>query len=391
MTPDKKPAAATLGAAPTVTGPLATDAVRVMVVDDSVVIRGTIGRWIDEFPDITVVASHRNGRLAADDVLKSRPDVVILDIEMPEMDGLTALPLILERKPDTMVLVASALSQRGAEITLKALTLGAADYVPKPDGRLVASHEFRHDLIDKIRQLGLRARERSGRPPPPPLGAPVPVQPRRVERSRPKPAPALRPYSVVPPRVVLIGSSTGGPQALTRLFTDVGTAIGSVPVLVVQHMPPTFTAILAGHMARVAGRHAAEACDGEPLLPGRIYFAPGGRHMLVANAGGEPVIQLSDAPPVNFCRPAVDPLFQSAAEVFGPATLGIVLTGMGSDGAAGAVALARAGGTVIAQDEPTSVVWGMPGATVAAGACSDILPIEEIGRKIASVVLGAHL
>lgn len=374
--------------------------VRVMVVDDSLVIRGIISSWITAEADLVVVASHRNGRNAADDVARSRPDVVILDIEMPEMDGLTALPLLLERRPGLAVIVASTLTRRGAEVSLRALTLGAADYVPKPGtgSGLVSAADFRVDLVAKVRELGRRARWRrgpaaridggsgspslrkaaGGRPPAPP-----------VSRSTGTFAPSLRPFSPVPPRVVVIGASTGGPQALARLFADLGPRMARLPVLVAQHMPPTFTAILAEHVGRAADRPAAEGRDGEPVESGRIYVAPGGRHMLVERTRTGTVVRLSDAPPVNFCRPAVDPLFEAAAAAYGAATLATILTGMGSDGARGATAVAAAGGSVIAQDEASSVVWGMPGAAFGAGACAAVLPIEEIGHKIGGLARGA--
>jgi two-component system chemotaxis response regulator CheB len=373
-------------------GGVVTDPIRVMVVDDSVVVRGLLGRWIDEDPNLAVVASHRNGRLAVDDLLRSNPDVVVLDIEMPDMDGLTALPLLLERKRDLVVLMASTLTRRNAEISMRALSLGAADYVPKPESNhgVSTSPEFRRDLIDKLVQLGQRARVRSGRTS---VSAPATA----AARPAPAPAPAkprgtftLRGYSMVRPRVVAIGSSTGGPQALNTVFGEIGSAMGQVPVVITQHMPPTFTAILAEHIGKAAGRPASEGRDGEPLLPGHVYVAPGGRHMVLAKQGADVVVRLTDAPPVNFCKPAVDPLFQSVAEIYGNAALALILTGMGSDGADGVRRIGAAGGSVIAQDEDTSVVWGMPGAAAQTGQCSDVLPLVEIGRKVARILLGGR-
>ncbi|ODN68766.1 Chemotaxis response regulator protein-glutamate methylesterase [Methylobrevis pamukkalensis] len=163
-----------------------------------------------------------------------------------------------------------------------------------------------------------------------------------------------------------------------------------MPVLLTQHMPPTFTAILAEHLSKSAGRHAAEGQDGEVVMPGRIYVAPGGKHMLVHKTGTEAVIRLNDGPPVNFCKPAVDPMFRSAVEVWGGALLGVILTGMGSDGAGGVVSLAQAGGNVIAQDEETSVVWGMPGAAAQTGMCADVLPLDEVGRKVSRLLMGGR-
>lgn len=379
-----------------------TDPIRVMVVDDSVVIRGLVGRWLDEEPNLAVVASHRNGRLAVDDVLRSNPDVVILDIEMPDMDGLTALPLLIEKKKNLVVVVASTLTRRNAEISLKALSLGAADYVPKPESNsgVTTSAEFRRELIEKVINLGQRARKRGlpgqtlgGRPMARSLTGAMqsnaPSAPSALRASRPASF-TIRSYSSVRPRILAIGSSTGGPQALNTLFGEIGSSIGMVPVVITQHMPPTFTAILAEHITKAAGRPASEGRDGEVIQPGHIYVAPGGKHMLLVKNGNDVVVKLSDAPPVNFCKPAVDPLFKSVAEIYGTATLAVVLTGMGSDGAEGVRKIGEIGGSAIAQDEETSVVWGMPGAAAHTGMCSDVLPLHEIGRKVSKILLGGR-
>ena len=382
-----------------------TDPVRVMVVDDSVVVRGLIGRWIDEDPALAVVASHRNGKLAVEDVARSNPDVVVLDVEMPEMDGITALPLLLKAKPGLVVVMASTLTRRNAEISLKCLSLGAADYVPKPESNsgVTTSADFRNEVIQKVKTLGQRAQSRAGRsfapsrpamPSAPPASSATSSAPARsFAPSQPRAAAQptsyqMRPYSSVTPRVLLIGSSTGGPQALTKLFAEIGPAIANLPVLITQHMPATFTAILAEHITKAAGRRAAEGTHGEPLMPGRIYVAPGGKHMVIGKQGSETVVLLNDQPPVNFCKPAVDPLFDSAVPIFGSAILACVLTGMGHDGAAGAKRIADGGGSVIAQDEESSVVWGMPGAVAQAGAAAEILALDQIGGKIMRILGG---
>jgi two-component system chemotaxis response regulator CheB len=362
--------------------PPVSDPVRVMVVDDSVVVRGLVGRWIDENPALAVVATHRNGRLAVDDMERSDPDVVVLDVEMPDMDGLTALPLLLAKKRGLVVIIASTLSRRNAETSLHALQLGAADYVPKPEsgGGFMSSADFRRELLEKVTTLGQRAKARLRA-----LPADTHSEaPRAAEASAG--AMSFAAYSRAQPRVVAIGSSTGGPQALNTLFRHLGPAMAHVPVLVTQHMPPTFTAILAEHLGKAAGRTSAEAVDGEAVEPGRIYIAPGGRHMLVVRQGSGAAIQLTDDPPVNFCRPAVDPLFRTVAEVYGRSALAVVLTGMGSDGAEGARAIGTAGGSVIAQDEATSVVWGMPKAALATGQCAEMLSVHEIGHKVAHML-----
>jgi len=381
----------------------AQDPIRVMIVDDAVVVRGLVSRWIDEEAGLKTVASLRTGREAIDQIVRVNPDVVILDIEMPDVDGLTALPQLLEKKRDLIVIMASTLTRRNAEVSLKALSLGAADYIPKPasNREVTTSTTFRHDLIEKIRQLGGR-RKRAAAPAPAssepraraPFSVPAaPGTPARTKFSVAEPgraAPAaghatdikLRPFSNIAPRVLLIGSSTGGPQALTLLVSRIAPVFDRAPVLITQHMPPTFTTILAEHLARASGRIAHEAIDGETIVPGTIYLAPGGRHMTVVKRNNQPTISLNDGPLVNFCRPAVDPLFTSAAQTWGGAILATVLTGMGSDGARGAEDIVAAGGSVIAQDEATSVVWGMPGAAANAGVCSAVLPLDQIGPKI---------
>jgi two-component system chemotaxis response regulator CheB len=387
----------------------AHDPIRVMVVDDAVVVRGLVSRWVDETAGLKTVASLRTGRDAVDQILRVNPDVVVLDIEMPDMDGLTALPLLLEKKRDLIVIMASTLTRRNAEVSLKALSLGAADYVPKPasNREVTTSTTFRHDLIEKIRHLGARRKrapmtaESRGRvafsvPSAAPAAAPsaAPNTAARVkfsvaESSRSTAAAIgyssdykLRAFSSAMPRVLLIGSSTGGPQALTSLVARIAPVFDRAPVLITQHMPPTFTTILAEHLARASGRNAHEAIDGEPIVPGTIYLAPGGRHMTVAKRNNQAFISLNDGPLVNFCRPAVDPLFASAAQMWGSAILGVILTGMGSDGMHGAEDIVAAGGSVIAQDEASSVVWGMPGAAANAGVCAAVLPLDQIGPKI---------
>jgi two-component system chemotaxis response regulator CheB len=197
-----------------------------------------------------------------------------------------------------------------------------------------------------------------------------------------------RPFSTLAPRVLLIGSSTGGPQALLSLVTDIGPVIDRFPVLITQHMPPTFTTILAEHLARSSRRPAREAIDGEIVKAGQIYLAPGGRHMRVVRYGADAAIALDDGPPVNFCKPAVDPLFTSAIDVWQGGIMSVILTGMGSDGMRGGKDIVAAGGSVIAQDEATSVVWGMPGAAANAGICAAVLPLNQIAPKLVRMFSG---
>ncbi|NOJ44427.1 protein-glutamate methylesterase/protein-glutamine glutaminase [Bradyrhizobium australiense] len=370
------------------------DKLRVMVVDDSVVIRGMISRWIGAEPDMEVSASLRTGLDAVNQIERVKPDVAVLDIEMPELDGISALPQLLAKKRDLVIIMASTLTRRNAEISFKALSLGAADYIPKPEStrEATAAETFHHDLIQKIRHLGARARRRASHLASPAL-APTSERVREVS-VHPVAAPvaqlppARRPFSMLAPRVLLIGSSTGGPQALMALVADIGPVIDRFPVLITQHMPPTFTTILAEHLARASRRPAHEAVDGEVVKPGRIYLAPGGRHMRVVRHGAESVIALDDGPPVNFCKPAVDPLFNSAIDVWQGGIMSVILTGMGSDGMRGGKDIVAAGGSVIAQDEATSVVWGMPGAAANAGICAAVLPLNQIAPKLVRLFSG---
>ena len=368
-----------------------TDNIKVMVVDDSAVVRGLVARWVGEESGMEIVARHANGAKAVEDVAKSRPDIIILDVEMPVMDGLQALPALLKNHPGVKIVMASTLTQRNAEISMKALSLGATDYIPKPDSNsgITTSSTFRRDLIARIKSLGA-SRKRA------PLRATPAMTTGAGASTMARPAPAsptkaradikLRPFSSVPPRILLVGSSTGGPQALIKLFTAIGPKIGNVPILVTQHMPATFTAILAKNLGDASGRASAEGQQGEVLKAGQIYVAPGGYHMRLQPCAGGAQIALDQGPEINFCRPAVDPMFETAAKIYRGAILAAILTGMGQDGTNGARAIATAGGSIIVQDEPTSVVWGMPGAAAAAGVCSAVLPLPEIGPKINSLL-----
>ncbi len=358
-----------------------------MVVDDSVVIRGLIARWIGSEPDMVVAASLRTGLDAVNQIERVNPDVAVLDIEMPELDGISALPLLLAKKRNLIIIMASTLTRRNAEISFKALSLGASDYIPKPESTRepAAAEIFRHDLIQKIRHLGAKVRRAAA--PSPPL-APLEPLPRQPLAPVAHPQLMRRAFSTQAPRALLIGSSTGGPQALMTLVTDLGRVIDRFPVLITQHMPPTFTTILAEHLARSSHRPAHEAVDGEIVKAGRIYLAQGGRHMRVARHGTDVVIALDDGPPVNFCKPAVDPLFTSAIDVWQAGILAVVLTGMGSDGMRGGKEIVAAGGSVIAQDEASSVVWGMPGAAANAGICAAVLPLNQIAPKLVRLFSG---
>lgn len=366
----------------------ASDPFRVLVVDDSAVIRGMLTRILEADSEIRVVASVGNGEMAIAAAGRHSPDVVVLDIEMPVMDGITALPKIIEADPGVKVIMASTLTLRNADISLKAMSLGAADYIPKPTSasEISAGHDFKRDLIEKVKTLaavhraadkaspGSRARPRPGT---------AAREPQAAGLYRGLPV-KLREMPAISPAVIAIGSSTGGPQALFKVLPQLGGL--TQPILVTQHMPATFTTILAEHIKKLTSIPCAEAVDGEPVAGGKIYVAPGDYHMTVETSGGRPVIRLTQTPPENFCRPAVDPMLRSLVQVYGRNVLAVILTGMGQDGMKGAEVVTTAGGAVIGQDEATSVVWGMPGAVATKGLCSAVLPIQEIGpfaRKLA--------
>ncbi len=374
--------------------------IRVMIVDDSVVVRGLVSRWVEEEEGLVAVGKYSNGQKAVEAVATVEPDVVILDIEMPVMNGMEALPQILKLAPGAAVIMASTLTQRNAEISLKALSLGAADYLPKPvsNSGVTTSGEFRTDLIVKIRALGerrrkMRAHQASSRPAARPKAVPASGIDAATRESAAvaitPPTYNMRPVSRMRPRVLVIGSSTGGPPALIKILENLAPFLQNIPVLITQHMPATFTGIFAGHLAKATKMPATEGIDGERLKNGHIYVAPGGYHMSIDRKGAATVIRITDGPEINFCKPAVDPLFTSATKFYGSSTLGVVLTGMGADGSSGAVDIANAGGTVIAQDEETSVVWGMPGATAKAGACSAILPLPDIAKNLKKLIQGS--
>ena len=345
--------------------------IRVMVVDDSVAIRGFLTRWIESDPQLKVVGTAHNGKAAVDQVKAINPDIIILDIEMPEMDGIVALPLLLKACPNSRVIMASTLTRRNAEISLQALSAGATDYVPKPTtvGSNDAGEAFRRELVGKIISI---ARSRRVRAPVTPGASAAPL------RATSGPL-KLRAASSALPQILAIGASTGGPQALGEVMKAIAPGL-KVPVVITQHMPPTFTAILAETLSRNTGLVCAEAKTGDMLKPGHVYIAPGDYHMLIKGRNGP--IELTQTAPENFCRPAVDPMLRSISAAFGPAMLSVILTGMGSDGCEGARVVAAGGGTILVQDEATSVVWGMPAAVAHAGLASGIFPLNAIGAEI---------
>jgi len=390
------------------------DPFRVMVVDDSAVVRGLISRMLETEDSLDVIASVGNGQAAINGLDRYDVEVIILDIEMPVMDGLTALPKLLEKDPSIKVIMASTLTLRNAEISMKALEAGASDYVPKPTSSrdLSTGGDFKRELLDKVKVLGAEARrsKTTGSLRPTGFGRPLRVQPttaragatpaarpdatarRRAPLSKPEPV-QIRPGAVNlrqpgkgTPQILAVGSSTGGPQALFTFLKGLKGKI-ELPIVITQHMPATFTTILAEHITRMTGWPATEGKNGDVIKKGQVYIAPGDYHMEIVSEGGAKKIKLNQGPQENFCRPAVDPMFRSVEKSYGaPNVLAVILTGMGQDGLKGSKGLVEAGATLCAQDEASSVVWGMPGAVATAGLCSAVLPVTDLPNFVVRFV-----
>lgn len=361
--------------------------IRVLVVDDSVVIRKIVTNVLGADSDIEVIGTAPNGRIALAKLPQLTPDLITLDVEMPEMNGLQTLAVLRKTHAKLPVIMFSTLTQRGAAATLDALALGASDYVTKPanvGGVTAGMQRIRDELIPKVKTFcshllksaeGATLRHGSGGP----ASSPGAIQP------------PSGPAFLAPPRfplhaggkieVVVIGVSTGGPNALATLFPQ-WPASFPVPIVLVQHMPPMFTKLLAERLGAKSAVRVEEGTASMPLLPGRAIIAPGDFHMVVERDSAGVRVNLHQEPPENSCRPAVDVLFRSAARVFGPRILSVVLTGMGQDGLRGCEAVKAAGGQVFVQDEASSVVWGMPGVVAKAGLADKILPLSHLGVEI---------
>lgn len=358
--------------------------IRILVVDDSVVVRRLVTDSLESDPDLTVAAAAANGKIALNRLAQANPDVVVLDVEMPVMDGLETLSALRKTHPKLPVIMFSTLTQRGATATLEALARGASDYVTKPanvGGVNVAMQRIRDELVPKIKALCGREAPIAPTPPrPQPAGvAGVAGAGEAARPGRPSPAASMEHPARVD--VVAIGVSTGGPVALERLFTDLPADL-PVPVVVVQHMPPLFTDMLAKRLDAKCPLQVAEGVEGAALVPGGAWIAPGDYHLTVARDTRGTHLHVNREPPENSCRPAVDVLFRSVADAYGPNVLAVVLTGMGQDGLRGAERIVEGGGTVLAQDRATSVVWGMPGFVAGAGLAEEVLPIDRLGGAI---------
>jgi len=351
--------------------------VRVLIVDDSTVIRRLLTNALTSDPALEVVGTAPNGNIALQKIPQVNPDLITLDIEMPEMNGLETLKAIRQQYLKLPVIMFSTLTQRGAISTLDALSLGASDYVTKPAnvGSVTAAiQNVKNELIPKIKALCRYDVPATG------IAAARAPLPRSSALSR------RTDLRLTQFDIIAIGVSTGGPNALTEIFKQLPGDL-PVPIVIVQHMPPVFTKYLAERLSAVSPLEVREATAGEVLRPGVAWLAPGNYHMALTRTSRGPTIQLHQLPPENSCRPAVDVLFRSVAELYGAATLGAVLTGMGQDGLRGCEAIQAAGGRVLAQDEATSVVWGMPGAVATAGLADAIVPLPRIAAELTSLAM----
>jgi two-component system chemotaxis response regulator CheB len=367
---------------------------RVLVVDDSVVMRRIISEAI-ACEAVEVVGTAANGRIALQKIEQVHPDVVTLDIEMPEMDGLDVLKRLRETHPSLRVIVFSSLTESAAEVTLKALASGAADYDTKPTsagGATDAVRAVRESLLPKLIALATSSKRRpvasasalkatdpiATRPPASALKA---ADPSGAPRARVSGFPRIH----RPVDIVAIGASTGGPNALADVFRDLPKL--AVPIVVSQHMPPMFTRMLAERLNAASACEVREAIDGDVLAPGLALIAPGDFHMLLRRDGVRVVVSLGHGLPENSVRPSVDPMLRSAVEVYGAGILTVILTGMGQDGLRGCEVVHSAGGQILAQDEATSVVWGMPGFVVRAGLADAVVPVGQVAFEIDRRVL----
>lgn len=363
--------------------------IRVMLVDDSAVIRGLFDRALREDGAFEIVASASNGQIAISMLKKTVADVIILDVEMPVMDGLTALPELLSISPKSRIIMSSSLTKRNAEVSVRAMEMGASDYIAKPSTKDAGEvSEFYRTLIAKIKALAPHVKA--------PLAAPLTPREAPAPLNQMAAAAASKPsqlFDPIPtPNVVLrrqdsffamgalaIASSTGGPQALLQIFRDFKGVKPRTPIFITQHMPANFTTILADHITKACGLDCHEAEDGEEVKPATIYLAPGDFHMTISKASsGILQMKLDKGEPVNFCRPSADPMLRSLAKIYGSKLLVAVLTGLGADGARGASEVVATGGGVVAQDEASCVVYGMPKAVVDAKLTSAVFPLNAM-------------
>lgn len=364
---------------------------RVVIIEDSAVIRGMMSRWLGESDDFEVVARYGSAASALSRITQAEAEIVILDVDAEKLDGTGLLSQLLERDPTFKVLAVTASGNDRAKGLAAMKAFGAAKVLVRPavTREVTTSKVFRQDLLASSLELGRayrrenkEARSTKRRP----AQVKVEVQSSATKRKSSERYTMAVP-SVAKPRILAVGSSTGGPKALYEVFSSLKGCL-NVPVVITQHMPPMFTGILAEHLTKASGTVAKEGEHGERVCPGHIYVAPGDQHMVLVGSEMDLRIELNQGPEENFCRPSVDPMFRSVAKIFGKKALCLMLTGMGQDGCEGSRSIVKAGGTVVAQDEETSVVWGMPGAVAKAGLCAEILPLTQIGPRANSLLKG---
>ena len=345
---------------------------RVLLVDDAVVVRKALSTAIGKDPNLEVAATAVNGRVALAKFAAVKPDIVLLDFEMPEMDGLETVRELRKIDVHVPIVMFSSVTERGAAVTLEALSLGASDYVTKPSNVDMAAtiEAISRELIPKIRALC--------RLPDVTVSTGLPMRP---TGSATPPLVPLKPHLWAPVQMVAIGVSTGGPDALARLLPSLPAGL-PVPIVIAQHMPALFTSLLATRLSSLSAIPVRECVSGQPIAPGCVVIAPGDFHMIVAQQDNQTILKTHHGPKENFCRPSVDVLFHSVARVFGARALAVVLTGMGQDGLRGCEALHESGARIYVQDESSSVVWGMPGFVARAGLADKILPLHQIGAEI---------
>ena len=346
--------------------------IKVLIVDDSALIRSVMSEIIGSQPDMEVVGVAPDPLVAREMIKQLNPDVLTLDVEMPKMDGLDFLERLMRLRPMPVIMV-SSLTERGSEITMRALELGAIDFVTKPKLSIQSGMiEYTELIADKIR-IASKARVR-----------PRAVAAAEHAKGNAQALPALRNPLTSSEKLIIIGASTGGTEAIKNFLMQMPSDCPGI--LITQHMPATFTTILAEHITRATGIPAVEGAEGMAVERGKIYVAPGEYHMSIEGSASQPIIKLLKTPPENFCRPSVNPMLRSLVKLYGKRVLKVILTGMGQDGLKGAEEAVAVGGAVIAQDEASSVVWGMPGAVATAGLCSAVLPLTEIAPLVRRLV-----
>lgn len=382
--------------------------IRILLVDDSEVIRFLLTKSLERDPDLRVIAVANNGIEAIDLAKQHKPDVVLLDIEMPQMDGLTALPKVLQASPQSQIIVITGGSRDGAAAAIESLGKGAREFILKPGAEGAAkAQDFNEDVRLKIKAI---AGEKSStevapsapvapKPVAPTITTPAPATPKppsalealRKMATGMKPAGPAAPTETHAPAAkkkqhtvaaIVIASSTGGPEALLQVFKRLHGQLTHLPIFITQHMPPVFTAALAEHISRHGNRPCKEAVDGEIPIAGQTYIAPGGYHLILQKSGAHVVMRLTQDPPVNSCRPAADPMFASASAIYRDRLLSVVLTGIGQDGLNGARTVVENGGALIAQSRETCVVYGMPRAVAESGICDVVLPLDAIAQEL---------